>query len=174
MWSLRTNQAKLEIGWGPFGECNCVRACAFVCCVSLRVDHSGNQHEAASWRWGSLMEPVRQGRARCTTRMPCFAVRHSSAYTTVAQPHEEGCAPWRGPSADVAEAGPVPAQMWQGRAQSRCRCGTPAPESAAPRPLPTSKSDSPMDICSPGSSAATRHDTEASEIRRSPERHGLL
>jgi hypothetical protein len=30
-----------------------------------------------------------------------------------------------GPSsgADVAGVGPVPAQMWQGRAQSRCRCG---------------------------------------------------
>jgi hypothetical protein len=32
------------------------------------------------------------------------------------------CAP-TSPGADVAGVGPVPVQMWQGRAQSRCRCG---------------------------------------------------
>ena len=29
-----------------------------------------------------------------------------------------------GPGADVAGVGPVPAQMWQGWAKSRCRCGS--------------------------------------------------
>ncbi len=37
--------------------------------------------------------------------------------------------PVRSPGADVAGVGPVPVQMWQGWAQSRCRCGRGGPTS---------------------------------------------
>jgi hypothetical protein len=35
------------------------------------------------------------------------------------------------PDADVAAVRPVPVQMWQGRAQSRCRCGRGGPSPGA-------------------------------------------
>jgi hypothetical protein len=44
------------------------------------------------------------------------------------------------PGADVAGASPVPVQMWQGRAQSRCRCGrgepSPGADVAGASPVP--------------------------------------
>ena len=53
----------------------------------------------------------------------------------------------RTPGADVAGVSPFPVHMWQGRAQSRCRCGT-AP-SLLDRLRCTATAGIPVDTCGP-------------------------
>jgi hypothetical protein len=65
-----------------------------------------------------------------------------------------------GPGADVARASLVPAQMWQGQAQSQCRCGRVSPvpvqmwERVGPVPVQMWQQMSPIPVGSPAASSA--------------------
>jgi hypothetical protein len=65
-------------------------------------------------------EPSGESRRRCGSGGPSPAA-NVGGVSPVLVPMDGSGGP--SPNADVGVAGPVPVQMWEWRAQSRCRCG---------------------------------------------------